>query len=123
MKCIAKGLGVSKGTVQGKVKIIKDFAYHASFEEGDILVTHLTDPTMVPAMNKAAGIICNIGGITSHPSIISRELGIPCIVSAKCIETGKPVTDVLQNGQNITMDGTSGEVFILEEKPEWKLKW
>lgn len=116
MKIIAKGLGVSKGTVQGKVKIIRDFADHASFEEGDILVTHLTDPTMVPSMNKAAGIICNIGGLTSHPSIISRELGIPCIVAAKSGATGKPVTELLNKNQEILMDGESGEIYEVGEK-------
>lgn len=109
MKLIAKGLGVSPGVVKGKVKIIKDFTDHASFQEGDILVTHLTDPTMVPSMNKAAGIICNIGGLTSHPSIVSRELGIPCIVSAKG-NNGQQVTDILENKQEIEMDGTTGEI-------------
>ncbi|MEK6868218.1 MAG: PEP-utilizing enzyme, partial [Nanoarchaeota archaeon] len=95
MRIIAKGLGVSNGTVKGKVKIINGFGDQRSFEEGSILVTHITDPTMVPIMNTAAGIICDIGGITSHPAIVSRELGIPCIASAKCVETKKQVTEML----------------------------
>ncbi|MBI4152993.1 hypothetical protein HY497_00585, partial [Candidatus Woesearchaeota archaeon] len=111
MKKIAQGIGVSRGTAQGKVKIIRDMNDHARFEEGDILVTKITDPTMVLVMGKAAGIICDIGSMVSHPSILSREMGIPCIVSAKCVTTGKPVTEILREGQVVTMDGTSGEVY------------
>lgn len=113
MQLIVKGLGVSTGKVRGKVKIIKKFEDHASFQEGDILVTHLTDPTMVPSMNKAAGIICNIGGLTSHPSIISRELGIPCIVSTKGVKDGKLGTETLKNNQEIEMDGETGEIYLI----------
>lgn len=113
MKLIAKGLGVSKGIIKGKVKIISDT--DTSFDEGNILVTHITDPTMVPMMNKAAGIICNIGGMTSHPSIVSRELGIPCIVSAKSIELKKPATEILKNNQEIEIDGETGEIYLMCE--------
>ena len=110
MKQIAKGHGVSQGKVCGKVKIIRNMDDHDKFNENDILVTHLTDPTMVIVMNNSAGIICNVGGLTSHPSIVSRELGIPCIVSTKCIETGKPITEILKDGDVIEMCGTTGEV-------------
>ncbi len=115
MQLVAKGLGVSAGIVYGRVKIIREFADHASFQEEGILVTHLTDPTMVPSMNKAAGIICNIGGMTSHPSIISRELGIPCIVSAKGIKNNKPVTEILKNNQEIKMNGETGDIYLINE--------
>ncbi|MBT4540489.1 hypothetical protein HOC35_03165 [Candidatus Woesearchaeota archaeon] len=115
MKQIAKGHGVSQGKVCGKVKIIRNMDDHDKFNENDILVTHLTDPTMVIVMNNSAGIICNVGGLTSHPSIVSRELGIPCIVSTKCIETGKPITEILKDGDVIEMCGTTGEVHKIEE--------
>ena len=121
MKLIAKGLGVSRGKVSGKVRIIKNFDDHIKFREGDILVTRLTDPTMTAIMGKAAGIICDIGGLTSHPSILSREMGIPCIVSAKHIETGKPVTEILKDGQEIEMCGEKGEIIIKDSS--WKLRW
>ena len=114
MELIAKGLGVSKGRVQGTVKIATGFADLSRFNDGDILVTCLTDPTMVPMMNKAAGIICDIGGLTSHPSIVSRELSIPCIVSAKGLG-GKPITTVLQEGQRVEIDGSTGEIFFLSD--------
>ena len=105
MKHIAKGMGVSHGKVKGKVKIIESLDDHDNFEEGAILVTHLTDPAMVVLMNQARAIVCNIGGLTSHPSILSRELGIPCIVSAKCVDTGKNITEILEDGQEIQVDG------------------
>ena len=133
MKHIANGLGVSRGKIKGKVCVVNTLEDFEKFEAGMILVTHLTDPTMVPIMNKAAGIICNIGGLTSHPSIVSREMGIPCIVSTKCVKTGKQVSDILFHGQEILMCGECGGVHHVnqdelnqiqnEEKKEWKLKW
>jgi pyruvate,water dikinase len=123
MKKLLKGLGVSKGKVQGKVKIIKNFDDHFKFQEGDILVTKITDPTMVVLMGKAKGIICDIGGLTSHPSILSREMGIPCIVSASCEKTKKKATEILKDGMIISMCGESGEIHLIEEKTRRKLKW
>ncbi|MBI2130068.1 hypothetical protein HYU07_07625 [Candidatus Woesearchaeota archaeon] len=121
MKLIAKGIGVSKGQVQGRVKIIKSLDDHAKLKKGDILVTRLTDPTMTAIMGRAAGIICDIGGLTSHPSVLSREMGIPCIVSAKGVITGKPVTEILKDRQEIKMNGENGEIFLKDES--WNLRW
>lgn len=111
MKPAVKGLGVSQGKVKARVKIIKDIRNNHEFKDGDILVTRITNPTMVMLMNKAAGIICEIGGITSHPSIVSRELGIPCIVSAKN-ERGEAATSILKDGMIVEMNGETGEIFI-----------
>ena len=105
MKLLLQGVGTSSGTVTGKVRIVEKGKLPFDFTDGDILVTRLTDPTMVPWMIKAAGIICDIGGITSHPSIVSRELGIPCIVATKV------GTTTLQEGQMITMNGETGEIY------------
>ena len=113
---ILKGLGVSKGTVTGKVRIIKNFDDHEKFEEGDILVTRLTDPTMIALMNKAGAIVCEIGGITSHPSIVSRELGIPCVVAAS------DATILLKDGETVVVDGEAGTIHK-DEGSEWRLKW
>ncbi|MBS3121936.1 hypothetical protein J4434_03580 [Candidatus Woesearchaeota archaeon] len=118
MKHIAKGIGVSAGKVRGRVRIIKNFDDHKKFNEGDILVTHITDPTMVMLMNKASGIVCNIGSITSHPSIVSREMGIPCIVSAKCIETGKPATEILNDEDIVEICGETGNIHKVTEDDE-----
>ena len=124
MKHIAKGIGASVGRVRGKVKIIKNIDEHDNFKENNILVTHLTDPTMVVIMNKSAGIICNIGSRLSHPSIVSREMGIPCIVSAKCIETGKNITEILKDGDLVEICGETGNIHLVEqESQDWRLKW
>ena len=114
MKPLLKGLGVSTGKARGRVKIVKTLEDHKDFKEGDILVTRITDPTMTVIMGKAAAIICEIGGLTSHPSIISRELGIPCVVSAK------DATKLLKDGDTIHVCGTKGEIHTAES---WKLKW
>jgi len=111
MKLLAKGLGVSQGKVQGRVKIIRDD--YSGFEEGDILVTRLTNPRMVMLMGKAAGIICDVGGMTSHPSIVSREMGIPCVVSTKCVKTGKSSTEVLRDRMLVEMCGQSGKIHLI----------
>lgn len=122
MKHIAQGLGVSRGKVQARACVINQSSDFEKFEEGMILITHLTDPTMVPLMSKAAGIVCNIGGLTSHPSIVSREMGIPCIVSAKCVETGRNVTDVVEHGDVIQICGEKGEVHLLTDDLEKTMK-
>ena len=110
-KIILKGLGVSPGIIQGKVRIINQSEKYPTFKEGDILITKITDPTMVIMMAKAGAIICDIGGMTSHPSIVSREMGIPCIVNTK------KATQVLKNGKNgmnIKVNGHQGKVYLVD---------
>lgn len=113
---LLKGLGVSQGKVKGKVKIISNISEYHKFEEGDILVTKITNPGMVMLMGKASGIICDVGGMTSHPSIVSREMGIPCIVSTKCVKTSKSSTEILKDGMLIEMCGKSGEVYLIGDE-------
>ena len=113
---ILQGLGVSQGKARGRVKIIKNRDDFNKFLDGDILVAKITDPDMVMLMGKAAGIICDIGGMTSHPSIVSREMGTPCIVSAKCMKTEKNATEVLKDGMIVEMCGQSGEVHVIENE-------
>lgn len=105
-KPILKGIPASGGVAQGMVKIIIGLGDADKFKDGDILVTKITDPTMVMIMNRASAIVCDIGGITSHPSILSRELGIPCVVGTKT------ATKKLKNGQKIIVNGTTGEIFL-----------
>lgn len=108
MQLILKGLGVSKGRAQGKVRLVSGEQDEERFNEGEVLVTKITDPAMVMMMNKASAIVCDIGGMTSHPSIVSRELGIPCVVNTK------NSTSILKEGQEVIVDGTTGEVFSVE---------
>ncbi len=111
-KLILKGIGASSGIAEGVAKIVKGIEDAPLFEEGSVLVARITDPSMVLMMGKAAAVICDIGGITSHPAIISREMGIPCIVNAK------EATSILKDGDNILVDGNKGEVYLIEQKQE-----
>ena len=78
-----KGRPASPGVGIGKVKIVSTLQDFRSFESGDILVTEMTHPNMVIIMLKAAAIVTDIGGLTCHAAILSRELGIPCVVATK----------------------------------------
>lgn len=104
-KILVKGLGASPGVGIGKVKQIKDSKEIKRMERGEILVTEMTTPDFVPAMKKAAAIVTNTGGTTSHAAIVSRELGIPCVVG-----TGDATT-VLKEGTDVSVDGAHGIVY------------
>ncbi|HTX60729.1 MAG TPA: phosphoenolpyruvate synthase [Methanobacterium sp.] len=109
---ITKGLGASPGMASGKVKIIKDTDELDKIQKGDILVTVMTTPDMVPAMKRANGIITDEGGVTCHAAIVSRELGIPCVVG-----TGD-ATKILPENSVVTLDGNKGLIYegqIVEE--------
>ncbi len=107
-KILLKGLGASQGQTQGIARVILPGESFSDFKEGEILVTTITDPTMVMAMVKATAIITDLGGITSHPAILSREMGIPCIVNTK------DATKKITNGQTIFIDGQKGEIYVLD---------
>lgn len=108
MKLILKGIAASTGKAQGKVKIVKSVKDSKTFGEGDILVTKITDPSMIVMMGRASAVVCDIGAITSHPAIVSRELGVPCVVATK------DATKKLKNGQEILVDGTKGEIYLVK---------
>ena len=74
------GLAASPGVGKGKVRILASPKEMNQMLQGEILVTEMTTPDFVPAMKKAAAIITNTGGMTCHAAIVSRELGVPCIV-------------------------------------------
>ncbi|HUT38968.1 MAG TPA: phosphoenolpyruvate synthase [Methanoregula sp.] len=104
-KIILQGQGAAPGVASGKVVIIRDVKDTGSVKEGDILVTKMTSPDMVPAMRKVAAIITDEGGLTCHAAIVSRELGTPAVVGTKT------ATKVLKNGQLITVDGEKGFIY------------
>ncbi|EMA69668.1 phosphoenolpyruvate synthase [Halorubrum aidingense JCM 13560] len=101
---LVDGLGASPGVVSGTVRIVHKLDHLDQVQEGDIMVTEMTMPDMVPAMKRAAGIVTDEGGMTSHAAIISRELGVPAVVG-----TGNG-TRVLPEGQGVTLDGDKGTV-------------
>ncbi len=111
---LVRGLGASPGIATGMVKIVLDIDELDKIEEGDVMVTTMTTPDMVPAMRRASGIVTDEGGVTCHASIISRELGIPCVVG-----TGD-ATKTLKENTGVTLDGKKGLVFegITEVKEE-----
>ena len=102
---ILKGDPASPGVAAGQARIIKSAKEISKVKEGEILVTQRTTPDFVPAMKRTAGIITDQGGQTSHAAIVSRELGIPCIVG-----TDKG-SKVIKNNWLITLDGQTGQVF------------
>ncbi len=104
-KIILQGQGAAPGIASGRVAIIRDVKDTGSVKEGDILVTKMTSPDMVPAMRKVAAIITDEGGLTCHAAIVSRELGTPAVVGTKT------ATHVLTNGQLITVDGEKGLIY------------
>ena len=104
-KIILQGQGAAPGTAAGKVVIIRDVKDTGAVKEGDILVTRMTNPDMVPAMRKVAAIVTDEGGMTCHAAIVSRELGTPAVVGTKT------ATQVLKNGQIITVDGEMGLIY------------
>lgn len=108
---IVKGLPASPGLVAGKANVILDVSDINKFQQDEILVTEMTAPDWVPAMKKAKAIVTNSGGMTCHAAIVSRELGIPCIVATK------DATNVIKGGQDITVDAVNGVVYegILKE--------
>jgi len=104
-KIILKGQGAAPGIASGRVVVIRDVKDTGSVKEGDILVTRMTNPDMVPAMRKVAAIVTDEGGMTCHAAIVSRELGTPAVVGTKT------ATAVLKNGQPVTVDGEMGLIY------------
>ncbi len=106
---LIKGQSVGEKIGSGKVRIIKDVSNINQFKEGEVLVTDMTDPDWEPIMKIADAIVTNRGGRTCHAAIVSRELGIPCLVGT---EHG---TEVMKNSQEITVDCSQGaEGFVYQ---------
>ncbi len=116
-KILVKGLGASPGIGVGRVKIVLSPDEISKVEEGDVLVTTMTTPDMVPAMRKASAIVTDEGGLTCHAAIVSRELGVPAVVGTE------KATKVLKDGMLVTVDGDKGVVYAgaLKEKKREEL--
>lgn len=108
-KRLLQGQAVGTSIASGKACVIADAAELARFEDGAILVTHRTDPDWTPIMKRAAGIVTEHGGTTSHAAIISRELGIPAIVGVE------GATATLKDRQEITVSCAEGEKGAIYE--------
>jgi pyruvate,water dikinase len=105
MPVLISGSPASPGLGSGPVNIVSDPSRISEVKEGDVLVAEMTTPDFVPAMKRAAGIVTDRGGRTCHAAIVSRELGIPCVVGAGS------ATSVLKQDQIVTVDGSLGNVY------------
>lgn len=102
-----KGNPASRGKVQGRVRVLFSAKDCHLLQKGEVLVTFMTSPDFISAMRKASAVITNLGGVTSHAAIISRELGIPCIVGTKV------ATKILKDGDLVGVDADSGTVSVI----------
>jgi pyruvate, water dikinase len=100
-----EGLAASPGIASGKIKIIKKMSDLSEIKKGNILVTKMTNPDMVVAMQRSSAIVTDEGGLTAHAAIVSREMGIPCIVGTQ------EATTILKDGETITIDGYTGKIY------------
>ncbi|MDD5133059.1 MAG: phosphoenolpyruvate synthase [Candidatus Nanoarchaeia archaeon] len=102
---ILSGLGASPGIGTGMVKLVHSIEDLDKIKKGDILVTKMTNPDYVVSMQKAAAIVTDEGGLTAHAAIVSREMGIPCVVGTI------DATVKLKENDFVTVDGTNGKVY------------
>ena len=102
---LLRGLGAGPGVASGPVRILDSLAEAGKLVDGAILVTRMTAPDWVPLMRRAGGIVTDSGGVTCHAAIVSRELGIPCVVGTQ------RATTTLRNDEVVTVDASRGLVF------------
>ncbi|MCD6255570.1 MAG: phosphoenolpyruvate synthase [Deltaproteobacteria bacterium] len=116
-RVLCKGLAVGSKISRGKANVIKSAEQITEFRPGEILITDMTDPDWEPIMKVASAIVTNRGGRTCHAAIISRELGIPCVIG-----TGV-ATKVIKSGKEITVDCSEGEIgYIYDGFVEYEVE-
>ena len=104
---VLAGTAGCPGVVTGRARIVRDPTSPPDLEPGDIMVAPLTDPAWTPLFLAVDGVVVNVGGQVSHAVIVSREMGIPCVVSVA------DATERIQDGATITVDGTNGNVTLI----------
>lgn len=116
-KILTTGKSVGSKIGQGRANIIKDAQDINKFRDGQVLVTEITDPDWEPIMKIASAIVTNKGGRTCHAAIVSRELGVPCIVGTN------NATNVIKNNQKLTVSCAEGEEgFVYDSFIPFKIK-
>ncbi|MGQ9921219.1 MAG: phosphoenolpyruvate synthase [Desulfobacca sp.] len=106
-RVIVTGQAVGAKIGQGPARLVESSAAMAQFQPGEVLVTDMTDPDWEPMMRAAAAIVTNRGGRTCHAAIVSRELGIPCVIGTE------KATSLIQPGQKITVSCAAGETGLI----------
>jgi phosphoenolpyruvate synthase/pyruvate phosphate dikinase len=104
------GQVANPGVARGPARIIVGLKDFANFQPGDVLVTSMTRPEFVPLMRQAAAIVTDEGGITCHAAIISRELGVPCVIGTR------NATRVIPDGATVEVDADSGKIHLLNQR-------
>ncbi|HEY0840878.1 MAG TPA: phosphoenolpyruvate synthase, partial [Vulgatibacter sp.] len=104
-EALVRGLGTGPGVASGRVRVLRSPDEGGRFKDGEILVAPMTTPDWVPFMRRAAAIVTDSGGTTSHAAIVSRELGLPCIVGTR------DATTTLRDGQEVTVNAPEGAVY------------
>jgi pyruvate,water dikinase len=104
-RVLLRGLGAAPGVAGGRARIVASLAEAGELGDGEVLVTHMTTPDWVPLMRRAAAIVTDSGGMTCHAAIVSRELGIPCLVGTSS------ATETLRDGELVTVDAGKGVVL------------
>jgi pyruvate,water dikinase len=102
------GIGVSPGHARGRARVVFDLSEVSELEPGDILVCSTTDPSWVPLFMVAGGVVCDVGAPSSHAAIVSREIGVPCVVSVR--DARRRIVD----GSTLEIDGIAGTVRVVE---------
>ena len=109
---ILEGFGGCPGVAEGTARIVKDPTNPGTLGPGDILVAPLTDPSWTPLFVPAEAVVVDVGGQMSHAVIVSRELGMPCVVAVT------DATQIIKDGSQIRVNGASGEVTLLSKPQE-----
>jgi pyruvate,water dikinase len=104
-----QGMPGCPGLVTGRARVILDSNDPTALEPGDILVAPITDPSWTPLFVPAGGVVVDVGAPLSHAIIVSRELGIPCVISAT------DATRRIPNGALLEVNGSTGVVTVLAE--------
>ena len=107
-----RGIGVSAGVARGRVRVLTSVSDWAVLREGEILVVRSLDPTWTIAYARAAGLVAERGAVLSHGAIVAREFALPAVVNVL------GATSHLRNGEEVAVDGTTGEVRRLGPRPK-----
>jgi pyruvate,water dikinase len=110
-KVLISGLGAAPGRAVGAVRVLHNPRDGAMLRSGEVLVAPMTNPDWVPTLRRASAVVTDSGGITCHAAIVSRELGVPCVVGAR------DATKRLADGQLVTVDGSRGVVYDGDAPP------
>lgn len=108
MHDVLHGQVASQGYAKAKARVILTVADFPTFQDGEVLVTGMTRPEFLPLMKRASAIVTNEGGVTCHAAIVSRELGIPCVIGTK------NATDIIKNGDIVEVRATHGTVRVIK---------